>query len=333
MTILICADLGGTQGMGHASRMVAVAQELMRLSQDVAFLTRTPELPRWFRAHGYDWRVYCEPNCATEYDLLDRPLPGNPDVIVIDRKDYYDALIFQKLRRQTKVVRIDHPDAAKDTADLLVIPNMHQPPEVLDRLHEDFEECLLCGSDYVMLSKTVSDMATVPYAERERSIVFFAGGSDPNHLLLDMYRATRELRLDHGQKIFVVGQMSGKIEMDAPDSHSIVTGFDYQTLAMASLAVGPLSVTAYEAMRLGTPVLTFPGIPSDEPCMEALDNVTGGAVQTFTASGGDFRDVLLEQLRVLWHDKDARRWMSRQTQQMIDGQGARRVADAIWILA
>ena len=331
--ILIRVDIGGDHSLGHGQRMVAVAQELTHLGQDVAFLTRTPELPRWFRAQGYDWRVWCEPDHATEYGLLQHPLIGQANVFVIDRKDYYDSAYFRELRGQTKVVRIDHPEAEPETADLLVIPNMHQPPEVLDRLHEDFEERLLCGSDYVMVSEVVNKMTPVPYVRRNRTIVFFAGGSDPKHLLLDMYRATHDLRLDDCQKIFMFGRLSGKIEMDVPNYQSIVTGFDHQRLAMASMAVGPLSVTAYEAMRLGTPVLTFPGIPSDEPCMEALDNVTGGAVQTFMASGGDFRDALMERLRVLWHDRDARRWISHQTRQMIDGHGARRIAEAIVGLA
>lgn len=326
--ILIRVDLGDEYGLGHGSRMVAVAQELTRLGKEVAFLTRTPALPRWFRKQGYDWRVYCEPD-VSEITLLSKPLPGGADVLVVDRKDYYESWLFRELRSQTKVVRIDHPDAEEGTADAVILPTMHQPAYVLERLVEQFDERLLCGADYVILSSAAASIPPIGYRQREPTIVFFAGGSDPHGLLADLYTCTQALDLPGVRKVFAVGALASKLSLDPPGPDTVITGFSHALLAKAAMAVGPLGVTAYEAMRLGTPLLTFPGILSDGECVEALEQATDGAVVVLATTPEIRREELCQALLELYTDPERRAWMSHQTRQMIDGQGARRVAEAI----
>ena len=325
--ILIRVDIGGEYGLGHGTRMVAVAKELSKLGSDVQFITRQARTQQWVRQQGF--ASACDVVSDEHSFLLSQMAQHDHATLVLDRKDYYEAWQFKELRQKGAVIRIDHPNAEPDTADLLIIPNMHQPAMVVERLANDFGEHLLIGADYTILGFSVVRWAV----ERELSLVFFAGGSDPRHILSDMYSATRDFDLPGAQKVFAVGSLASKLSLDPPVPDTIITGFHPALLRKAALAVGPLGTTVYEAMHFGTPVLMFPGIPSDGDCVEALEQATDGAVMALSTSPKIQREELCQGIRELWHDRERLAWIGHQTRKMIDGQGARRAAEAIAGLA
>ena len=335
MKICIRVDAAGPYGLGHISRMLPVAcmlEELGRDDAEVAFVT-TSGIPQEFVG---DFDVIKLVETLPEEEVLNRIVAQQkPDVLVIDRKAYYDAEQLRTLRQACKIVRIDHAWAESETCDLLVLPNIHQSGQIIEQLDEHFGDALLYGAEYVVIREEVRKLGRRPYARRKPWIVFTTGGSDPAHLMPMLYDMTLNLSraLPSVRRIYCIGTYADAFLLKQPDSKALVTGYDPSYMQEASLVIGSFGVTAYEAMYLGTPMCTIGHNPVNAVGSGLLEKANEKATVDFTPHFNGMREAFCDAISRLWNKKEERRIMHDMSDiEHFDGYGAMKIADRILAL-
>jgi hypothetical protein len=352
--VLIRTDMGGTHGLGHASRMRALAQALGARGAAVHFVTTTAALTAFvapfpvtvITADG----VFCS--------LAESPWGNEAFTFVIDTKApaVQDAGQLIRFRRYgvdgNRIVRIDHPQAMPATCDLLVLPGAHHAPKTLARIQYDFSHDLLAGWKYVMLEEEVTSRPPLPYAERgdppqeeddetllTPPLVFCAGGSDPLQCLDTLYHWTRDL-LPHVAKGYLVGRHStGVVAAQLGHAASVFAGygawivpFHRQTLRTAALVVGFFGQITYECLWYHTPMLCFARQELDLESVAQIARHTQGAV----TSAGRFEECTASRFRHavedLWEAVHSPSPPLAPARDLLDGLGLHRVAEAILTL-
>src|SRR5882724_4722789 len=174
MRVLIRTDVGGLYGFGHAKRMLGLAERLIDAGVEVAFATTTRALAAMV-AVGHRCEV------TMLHGALEPLVQARaPAVLVVDHPDPGPEGALARLRAVTRVVRIDHPDADPESCDLLILPNCHQDPAVVQQLSVAFEGRLLYGAPYALLDPAWGQAR----ASMDTSMIaFLSGGTDPTGAL------------------------------------------------------------------------------------------------------------------------------------------------------
>lgn len=327
MSILIRTDIGGKHGMGHAVRMLALAKELTARGTAVRFLTKTPDLIRFvapFETHIIcgDARVYKPPFSVYIIDTKD-PIPDH-------------ELIYSRLTG-VKVVHIDKPNVHMDLCDMLIGPVKHWDSGVVHALRQDFGERFLYGWDYVMLDESVTSTPPLPYDMRDESLVFCAGGSDPDGAMTRMLAWTDDLDVPSTLLYFMHGQYSHTVPMPRFEATTkrlarYIVPFSRAKLRHASMVVGMFGVTAYECLYYQTPMLCLAHRSDTVRDGRLLGLYAYGAIHGCNTlesySHASFNEVLLSY----WDRESWREHMHSAGLGLIDGQGVKRVSDAIMAL-
>lgn len=331
MRILIRVDAAGKYGLGHMMRMKPLADMLLTLGDDdleVAFLT-TSGIPRDLAG---EIDVYRFKDNLSEYQVLEHAVSAfEPDIIIIDRKDFYDAHHLRTLRKHCRVIRIDHPWAEEETCDLIVIPNFHQGTDKIEKLDAAFGDALLYGPEYVILREEIRKLSRRPYHRRKAAIIFTTGGSDPEGWLPMFYDMTESLaqKLPSVRRYYCIGKYAAPFIVDNADPKAFVTGYCPTYIQESALVVGLFGVTAYEALYLGTPMCSIGHTNMNAVGSGILAIATEGSIQDFSQHRNSMREDFCAQIADLWNDKDKRRNMHSMSDGLFDGLGAQRIAEAI----
>lgn len=333
MRITIRTDIGGENGLGHGVRMLALAKALHARGASVRFLTGTPAL------HAFVSPFMCHEVCGMP--IMTKRVC---DVYVVDTKwrAMHGTSAYLGARRSgVRVVHIDSPHATPATCDLLIAPVAHWEEETVERLRADFGERLLYGWGYAMLDEAVTRQQPLPYTERDNTIVFCAGGSDPGGALAQMLGWTASMVLPGVRLLFCEGTHTTKLPVrwrGETTTHlcRYIVPFTRNKLREASLVVSMFGVTAYECMYYRTPCIVTTNNPQDASLYMALaqtiyrSSVNGLAPFTpldalHKMSSGRFNCTI----QMHWKNQYYRQGMHDTSAGLIDGQGIARVADAI----
>lgn len=341
-TYILRVDAGGQYGFGHAVRMMALADSLAGMGKRVTFATKGDGLFGVVRSSEFPVDWYSEDE--SEAFIFSRYLNDSTShrvVFVVDIP-YIDSDVlcfFRKKSSCCSIVRVDHPWAQHDTADLLVIPNAHYTPEELQVMVDEFgSEYLLCGFDYTMINRNISKMRKPKYRQRSmNTVAFMSGGTDHGNILERLWGMTRDLASMFGQSLNCVwfcGEGSDHSYIPESPCNDIVVNISSRyTIAEAmiepSLLVCPFGVTAYEALYLGLPVLTFTRNQADVSRADHLEEITMGAVQNLGLFLSLHREQLCGVICDLMHDYTFRSNVSYLGSRLIDGNGAYRVASEL----
>jgi spore coat polysaccharide biosynthesis predicted glycosyltransferase SpsG len=308
--------------------MRAFAKALASRGAEVSFLTTTPELIRFMAP--FDVHLLCGDPEFYKRDI---------DVCIIDTKKTIaeHELIYARFS-DIRVVYIDNPYVTPDTCDLLVAPVAHWSPSVEQNLHSMFGERFLFGWDYVMLDEEVTGKHPLSYDERDGSIVFCAGGSDPDGSLERIYEFVRA-DLSGIEKVFLLPQATqGSLWMcydnsqpgsNVLDNNIHLVPFSRNALRNASLVVGMFGVTAYECLYYRTPMLSIARTPADCDDGRWLSISSGGAMHGCGTMASYTRKAFLDMIQACWKAYEWRSAMHHMSAGLLDGHGVSRVADAI----
>jgi spore coat polysaccharide biosynthesis predicted glycosyltransferase SpsG len=332
MDIAIRCDAGGPHGYGHARRMLGLARALAQAGTTVTFWTRTPALTplvQPFEVCGLG------PPGPSESQLVwSAARRVSPDVLVIDHKTPYPEEVWEELRRHTRVVRIDHPYAEAKSCDLLIIPNVHQPPTVVHRLSRVFEDRLCYGTPYALLDADIGRWRQYRLAQPTYRLVMVAGASDPSGALayvLEMTADLGEQLPDVWMQYLVGAAMAAPLRLTHLASRQQVVGFHPRYLVGAGLVLTLFGVMPYNLLHLGVPTMTLAHTRENAEGSAALMAATGATVDLGylpTLHREDLCAALVE----LWADAATRKRMAYLGPKLIDGLGAARCAEAILAL-
>jgi spore coat polysaccharide biosynthesis predicted glycosyltransferase SpsG len=251
------------------------------------------------------------------------------DVAVVDHPTASLAAWSHIAREHSgaKLIAIDRLDATPETCDMLILPNMHTPPDTIVHLRTAFGERLLVGPEYVMLDDQAMTLPRVPYADRANGpLVFCAGGSDPDGVLPQMHEWAIGL-LPDVRKVFLHGAYCTR-PYPVNRRNIFHIPFERDALRTAALVVSTFGQTVYECLYWGTPVLVIG--QTDQHCAAAgvLQWQTGGMAYL-----GDMRTMpwahVCDWIVKYWHSLPGRHHMHDASVGLLDGRGVGRVADAV----
>jgi len=251
------------------------------------------------------------------------------DVLILDKKYSYDLQWLLALRNQVGIVRVDHPHAETGTADLVVIPNAHQPDATVARLHRDFPSALLCGPEYAILPPDV------PRQDDDAdTLLFLTGGTNPGGLMEHFYEMTRGMALP-GCRSFVyalgsLARFEPGLSLDARTERGrVLREFDRALYRRTRLAVSLFGVTTYELLAAGVPTLSIAHTDENVDGQELLAARSGGLIVPL----GHVRELQAATLRTAiqraWANDSWQRLVWERGPTLVDGQGAARVTGEI----
>ncbi len=340
MRMLFRVDAGPGIGLGHLSRCLALATALDCLGVVPVFLTDGHrDVLRRVTAHGFEAEALDGVELGSEGDLrltLARAARHGCTAVVVDSysagEDYLESLATAG----GLVVAID--DFAGHRFPCHLVVNGGAYAEHLDYEASRDGARFLLGPRYALLRHEFWDVPVRPAPGAVRNVLVTLGGGDPLNLLPRFLVLVDELPGDFAMTA-VVGPFyeSEEVEQAARVARRpvrLVRAPDTMRDLMleADLAVSAAGQTLYELAATGTPAVA----------MQAFENQAGNLLAlaergcVLVAGRAEDPGVLLavrEMVTALVGDREARAAMSAAGRRLVDGQGAKRVAEELTALS
>ncbi|MBI4522803.1 MAG: UDP-2,4-diacetamido-2,4,6-trideoxy-beta-L-altropyranose hydrolase [Deltaproteobacteria bacterium] len=338
-SLIIRADAGTRIGTGHLTRCLALAREWKTAGGEAEFLSRceSNDLRQLIRAQGFSLTTLRQshPHPADlemTSSLLERRRPA---WVVLDGYHFDSAYQYRIKQAGCQLMVIDdnaHLD--RYYADLLL--NQNICAEELQYRSEPHTR-LLMGTRYVLLRP---EFLAWQGWRREtpsvaRKILVTLGGSDPDNQTLKVLERLGQVKANKFEVTVVVGpgnphigKLQSVIRGSAFPVHLVRNpGNMAELMVWADMGVSAGGATCWEFAFMGLPGLILVVAENQRKNAETL-NARGIAVNL-----GCYRDlsagVLAEKLESLMWDAERRRAMTEKGQEIVDGNGASRVASAM----
>lgn len=311
---LLIPDCGPGVGLGHLERMLALADALrpdvsvavVVPAGDVAVLRRVAD-------RGHATRPMAGSAAERALAASDQ---APADVIVIDGYPF-DATVQRRLRDRAALVVVD--DLGAPTACDVAV----NPAPGGEAKRPDGADVFLGGAAYALLSLSVVEARDTGAAGAgRRSVLVSTGATDATGLTA---RVAAEL-LDHDATVEVVVVVGPEMDRAALPDHPRLTVLLAPStlagaLAAATVFTGAAGTTAVQAACVGVPAVITAVVPNQ------LDQATALAAAGCALLAPSER-LAGECLRLL-DDPGRRTEMGRRGRELVDGQGAARVADCV----
>lgn len=335
-TVLIRADGGGSLGLGHVMRTLAVAEILRdELGYGVVFAMdaegRLADGVRLVTARGF--RVETkdrESEAAWLKDICRIDLPGS---ILFDIRTNLSADEVEEIGELvSKVVTLDDGSDRRLVADVAIFPPVSQV-EAMD--WSGAKGKVIADWDHVVLSSGAVAAAFTP-GIRARAPKLFVnfGGSDPFSLTVPAAQMLSRLVPDQ-EVTFVLGPGVSGAEARAGEVRDFSEHFTVQiapenffaVAAAHDLALIAWGVTAWELAHAGVPAVLV-CLDDDQYISAETFEHQGIASRALMVSAGELPD--LECHLIAWlNNSDKRQKSAEKSIRLIDGNGARRVASTM----
>lgn len=340
---LIRADGNEKIGAGHLMRCMTVAEELVGLlgRDSVCFVCADAESGDMAADAGFrtfvtdtDYR-----NMESELPLWERFLrdgDGRPasvgNVILVDSY-YVTERYLEELKKFGSRVLMDDMGERAYPVDCVVNYNVFADPGKYSGLYRGTGVKMLIGSGYVPVRPQFRDR-TYEVREKAGSILITAGGGDVDNIggrvLKRLYKEDLEFYLVTGRYYPYLEEIKN-LERDHANIHVLHNVKDMAGLMLkCDAAVTAGGSTVYEMAAVGIPFVCFSCAENQEALVEYIDT-TG----TACAAGAWHMDRegtlahIAELLQRLLTDKELRMLYHRREKRLIDGGGARRLAEKL----
>lgn len=312
MRVVLAADAGPADGLGHLVRSTALALALREAGAEVR--TAALRAEEALTIDGLAWEPVVE-------------VPGDGNVIVLD--SYHHAAPAHAPLAEAPdgdVLASGHLAAAVNTPLVVFADDATAPAEaelVIAPMVDRHAPGWLTGLEHACLRPAFWASAPRVVAEPARRILVATGGTDPGGLGLrlaaDLVAAQPEVEVS-----LVRGPgadpavSSGVRAVVAPDDLAA-------ELARADLGLLAAGQTALEAAATGLPCVAVVAVENQRTAARRL--ATAGIALVAEP------DAAVSELRHLLDDAERRRALARSAQAAVDGQGARRIAARVRALA
>ena len=337
--LFIRADANARIGAGHVMRCLALAQAWQDDVGRVCFVTQS--------MGGIADRLQRE---RCDVHALEASIPSLDDArqtaavafnegarwVVVD--GYSFDLSYQNELRD-KGLRVlcldDYSQIGSYSADLLLDQNLGATAEDYAGLSGNTQTLL--GSSYAMLRREFRQLEPPSLKTPDRAsrgLVTF-GGADPTGMTARVIEAVAAAEFAPLELVVLVGaanpngrQIESLSQTDGVTIRIVRDTSDMpQVMSWADVAISAAGSTSWELAYMGLPSLVLAVAENQRRIASGLDDASValslGWHETCTA------DHIASQLARLTTDKGLRETMSRNGRRLIDGQGARRVVDAM----
>jgi UDP-2,4-diacetamido-2,4,6-trideoxy-beta-L-altropyranose hydrolase len=334
--LLIRADASEEIGTGHVMRCLALAQAWQEAGGEPCFAWagRTPALEKRLEGEGvpFEHLDVAPGSDADRQATLQLARRRGAGWVVVDGY-HFDSAYQQGLRSDGArlLVLDDYGQAARYVADLVLNQNLHASAELYAA--RESKTSLLLGPRYALLRREFwSCPERRQPANVARLLLVSLGGADPENVTLMVLHALQKFpELEavvlvgacnpHRESLEAAAQHAGRVRLEAN-----VTNMP-ELMAWADLAVTAGGSTAWELARMGLPALMV--VLADNQRAVARSCHDAGLARNLGWHADVSAEAIAAALASLMHDAGARGRMSAAGRELVDGQGARRVRDAM----
>lgn len=334
--LLIRADATVRMGTGHVMRCLALAQAWRELNGDVLFVAAqiTPGLQSRLNEEGFAIRLI-HAEAGTEQDAAALTVLASPGSwVVVDGYQFTETYQVQLKQAGLSVLFVDdYGHCVRYVADLVLNQNLGASEVWYSARAESTR--LLLGPGYALLREEFLRWALAErmISEQAKNILITLGGSDPDNVSLSILKAIDQIRASELTLRLIVGGSNphGQLLSDAAElsPHQVeilqnVTDMAEQMM-WADLAVCAGGSSNWEMSFLGLPRMVCVLAENQRRIADELHR--SGAAVRFCLTDLCATSEFIDQLCSLIQSPEKRRLLSEKSQQLVDGQGAKRVCD------
>lgn len=340
---IIRADGNAKTGAGHLMRCMTVAEELAELEggrERILFLCADGQSAALAREHGF--RAVA---LGTDYRDMEAELPrweealresGASSVVLVD--SYYVTEDYLKgLRRFGRVALLDDLGLRAFPVDCVINYNAPADRKAYERLYGGRGTRLVTGSSYVPVRRQFLNRS-YQVRSRVKRVLITTGGGDVSNIARRIFE---KIQAADKEYYLIAGQFNPhfrelkELEERCENLHILHHVTDMAGLMEeCDAAVTAGGTTVYELAAVGVPFLCFSYAENQEPLTEYVgEKEIGGFAGAYHREPGKTLDRLGRLFEELCGKEELRRRFSETERSMIDGGGARRLAEVLRELA
>ncbi len=336
--IFIRVDANRQIGLGHMMRCLSIAEGLKALGEEVCFVAADDSAAELLKQKGQAYMVL-----QTDYRQMEEELEAlipllrqrKPKFLLVDSY-FANQAYFAKLSAETKVVYLDDKAAFPCCVDVLINYNIYADMTAYQRIKDTSKKYLL-GLDYVPLRREFQEVAYTVRPKVE-NILITTGGADQYNLAGQiLQKALSEPRI-HGVQYHVVSgvfnehlPMLEELERKHPSVHIHKNVTEMAALMkQCDVAVSAAGSTLYELCAVGVPIFCFSFVDNQEPMVEGF--LKRGLVcygGHYLEKGEVMLSEIIDGIKALSGKREERLKFSLREREIVDGQGALRLAEAL----
>lgn len=338
--IWIRADGGREMGTGHIMRCMSVAAVLRQMGEQVCFLVADDSPVPLLEAGGQSYQVL-----GGSYRNLEEELPVLLPILKETEKSLFladsyfvTAEYLRQVRELMPVCYMDDRGISSLPVDLLINYNIFAERSLYG--DGSCKTGYLLGTEYAPLRQEFQN-AGVPVKEKAERVLITTGGSDKYDLAGRILRHALQYPETEDLEYCVV---SGVYNQNLPlllelERHNENVHIFSNVSNMAGLmqscdiAVSAGGSTMYELCAVGVPILCFSFVDNQEKIVEgfARRKVVCFA-GNYLSQGEQMIRMLTEHIALLRNSVELRRSYSAKERELVDGQGAVRIASHLQFL-
>lgn len=338
--IWIRADANSEIGTGHVMRCLSVATVLREKGIAVKFIVADESGARLPEARGFAYEIL-----NSDYRDMEAELPELQKLVVRDAPKlclvdsyFVTADYFTELGKLCKTAYVDDLFKESYPVDMVINYNIYGDLLPYKERPGKADTVFLLGTKYAPLRKEFCRDEAGFVRDNVENVLITTGGSDKYNLAGQILQAAME---DPQAKELHYHVVSGVfnphlpklLELESGNSHiSIhrnVTNM-VELMQRCDIAISAGGSTMYELCAVGVPIICFSFVENQERMVETflkkkLVCYGGNYLQEGEALAGN----VVRSLNGLAGDLEARKRYSRWEQELVDGHGARRIAQAL----
>lgn len=333
--IFIRADANERIGTGHVMRCMAIADALKQCGQQVCFLIADDRGSCLLKDRNQEYLVL-----HTDYASMEEELPRLRQIFEEKKPDFFLADSYsatpdylREVRKHVPVGLLDDGVLTGYPVDVLINYNIFAARSLYGTAGETCTRYLL-GPEYVPLRR---EFTGVDYAVRERAerVLITTGGSDKYNLGAELLKkALAGTDTADMQYTVVSGAYNTHFRelQELAYRHENVrvcsnVGDMSRLMRDSDLAVSAGGSTMYELSAVGVPVICFSFVDNQERIVKGFAEkglvCFGG---DYLAQGGSMTEEIVYHIGRLAADFNLRKSCSQKLRNLVDGQGALRIA-------
>ncbi len=324
-------------------RCLNIAEAARELGAEVSFVVAEPVSVTLPQKAGYP--VYC---MDREFDAFDTEIPlicdylrqqgakDKEDIVLLVDSYWVPAAYLQTMRQYAHVAYIDDLHERIWPVDTLICYGGYAADHEYAKEYPEAQ--LLLGESYMPMNRIYRNLPNHTIREQLREVLVVSGGTDPVHFLPQFLELVAEQKEEWREIRFTL--IAGALDPDLPQLRQMaetlgnVTISDplpnlKEVLQNSDLTITAAGTTLYELAATGTPgicyVLADNQIPNAQSFTKRRLVLFGGKIHT----DGFSKELLRTQIEQLRGDAALRAQMSERLQQVTDGSGAVRIAQAL----
>ncbi len=336
LPLLIRTDAGTNIGHGHLMRCLALAESWKDSKGPVTFAVA--ELPssleQRLTGKGMDiTRITAPPGSVNDaFQVAQLANMNGIDWVVVD--GYHFGSSYQRVIKDSGLSLLwidDNGDCDHYYADIILNQNIHAAPELYPN-REPYTKLLL-GTKYVLLRKEFlkSQTSEPNLPDMAGKILVTLGGGDPDNVTLKAVQALQQLIIPDWEAKVVVGsnyphyqslentvkEKNGQIELVREPDHMP------ELMQWADISLSGGGSTCWELAYMGVPGILL--VIADNQLESARMLTKKGAFLTIENATQTTPEIIARTLSDLITDRELRKQLSHNANQLIDGNGSSRV--------